>query len=168
MAHPGLPEGAARPCAARNAALAGWEPRAAPAGPPEPVLHLTVLAFSTRCCRRGGRMLPPGAASASRASRRSWFKMAPNYSTTIIHYCHNALLQLTRRPSASWFKVAPTLYEGTSLWPTPAFLEARRAPAQPGAQPWLAGSLVRRQLARPNPSSTGRSSRFRPGALPTK
>ncbi len=33
-AHPGLPGGVGRPCAARSAALAGWKPRAAPASPP--------------------------------------------------------------------------------------------------------------------------------------
>jgi hypothetical protein len=43
--------------------------------------------------------------------------------------------------------MAPALYEGTAPWPTPAFLEARRAIAQPvpqpGEQPWQAGGLVR-------------------------
>ena len=36
MAHPGHPGGAARPCAAWSAALAGWGPRAAIAGSPQP------------------------------------------------------------------------------------------------------------------------------------
>ncbi len=39
-----------------------------------------------------------------------------------------------------------------------------RAPAQPGAQPLPVGSLVRRRRARPSPPSTGRLSRFQPGA----
>lgn len=48
MAHPGLRGGMSCPCAARLSALAGWGPRAPPAGPPEPVLKLTVCARSTR------------------------------------------------------------------------------------------------------------------------
>ena len=34
--------------------------------------------------------------------------------------------------------------EGTFPWPTTASLEAWRAPAQPGAQPWQVEGLVRR------------------------
>jgi hypothetical protein len=60
----------------------------------------------------------------------------------------------TSRRSSSWFKMAPTLYEGTAASPTSAFMEAYRAPAQPGAQPGLAGGLARRQQVRPKPSST--------------
>ena len=79
MAHHGLPGGMARPSSARSAALAGRGPRAAPARPPEPVLHLTLFALSTRrdglcalaprpaahprwrrrCCRNGSRRARP-------------------------------------------------------------------------------------------------------------
>ena len=46
----------------------------------------------------------------------------------------------------------------------PAFLEAWRAPAQPGAQPWQVGGLARRQQARPRPPSNRRLSRVQLGA----
>jgi hypothetical protein len=56
--------------------------------------------------------------------------------------------------SGSWLKVAPGLFEDTALSPTLAFLEALRAPAHSGAQqPWLVGSRVWRQQARPRPTS---------------
>ncbi len=56
--------------------------------------------------------------------------------------------------------MTPGLCEDTFPSHTPAFLEARRAPAQPGAQPSQAGGLARRQQARPNPSSKRRFRAF--------
>ncbi len=58
-----------------------------------------------------------------------------------------------------WFKMAPNFYEGTSAWPTAAYSEAWRGPAQPGAQPeaqpeaqpWRAWGVVRRRRARSSP-----------------
>lgn len=44
---PSLLGGVACPCAALRAALAGWVPRAAPAGPPQRTLTMAVLALST-------------------------------------------------------------------------------------------------------------------------
>jgi hypothetical protein len=52
--------------------------------------------------------------------------------------------------------MAPHLCEGTSPWPIPAYLEAWRSHTQSGAQPLQARCLVRREEARPNPSSTWR------------
>ena len=70
-----------------------------------------------------------------------------------------------RECSRSWLKVAPGLCGGTAPPPTPAFLEACRAPAPPGAQPWHGGGLVRRQHALPKLPSTRRCSRIQPDAL---
>ncbi len=56
MAHSGLLGGVARPCAVQSAALAGWEPRAAPASPPLPALNMTVLALSNTRCPRHRRL----------------------------------------------------------------------------------------------------------------
>jgi hypothetical protein len=52
-------------------------------------------------------------------------------------------------PSAG-LNISPNLCGGTYPRPTPAYLEARRAPAQPGAQPWQVGRRMRRQQARPS------------------
>ena len=60
------------------------------------------------------------------------------------------LLKFSNMCTTSWFKVAPSLCQDRSPSPTLAFLEALRAPVQSGAQqPWLVGSLVWRQQARP-------------------
>jgi hypothetical protein len=56
--------------------------------------------------------------------------------------------------------MAPNVDEGAAPRPTPAYLEAWRAPLQRGAQP----RLVQRQRVRPNPPSALPSSRFQPGA----
>ncbi len=60
-------------------------------------------------------------------------------------------------------KVTPTLCEGISPWPTTANLEAWRAPAQPGAQPWQTGGLVWRQQARRSQPSIWQFWFFQPG-----
>ena len=91
-------------------------------------------------------------------------KVAPNYYTTILHY-YTTPLHYEAWRSASWLIVAPGLGEDTSPSPTPAFPGAWRAPAQPGAQPWLLGDLARRQRARPRPPSKRRCSRFQAGVL---
>ncbi len=48
MAYPGLPGGVGRPCAVRNATMAGRGPRAAPASPPKATLKTPTFALSTR------------------------------------------------------------------------------------------------------------------------
>ena len=68
-------------------------------------------------------------------------------------------------PYEGRFKMTPNPYEGSAPWPNPACVEAWLAPAQPGAQPWLVGSLVRRQKTRPNPPSIRRCSRVQPGSI---
>ena len=90
---------------------------------------------------------------------RSWLNMAPHLPIKTRALCiqtrapnTGALYSNTgARSSSGWLKVAPHLYEGTSPWPTTANLEAWRAPALPGAQPWEVGQLVRRQRPRPRP-----------------
>ncbi len=61
----------------------------------------------------------------------SWFKMAPNYYSTIM---------LLTPSSSTWcpqlVELASHLYEGTAPRPTPAFPEAWRAPVHSEAQPW--------------------------------
>ncbi len=51
---------------------------------------------------------------------------------------------------------SPALYAGTAPWPAAANLEAWRAPAQPRAQSWQAGGLVRpHDPVLPNPQHGG-------------
>ena len=90
-------------------------------------------------------------------------------TTIVINYYtipHTSTLLHPRR-ARSWFKIAPNLSDATAPWLTPAYLESRRAHTQSGALPGLAGGLMRRQQARPNPSSTRRFLRFQPpGSFP--
>ncbi len=64
--------------------------------------------------------------------------------------------------------MAPHLDEDTTPWPTPAYLEARRAPAQSVAQPWQIEGLVRRQQAHPISPSAWRLSHFQPPGRTTR
>jgi hypothetical protein len=100
-------------------------------------------------------------------SRPSWLYEAPNYillyyTTTLLH---GYTATPTRRSAGSWLKVAPSHCGDTSPQPTPVILEAWRAPAQSGGQPWQVGGLARRQRARPRPRSKQRFSRFQPDVV---
>ncbi len=62
-----------------------------------------------------------------------------------------------------------SLFKDTAPSPTPAFLEARAAPAHSAAQPLQAWSLARRQQAGPSPPSKRLFSCFPPsGPSPTR
>ncbi len=69
--------------------------------------------------------------------RASWLKLA------LIKHGHfpvkpgikHGRVRIKQGPPRSWFQQAPNFHEGIAPWPTTAYLEARRAPAQPEAQP---------------------------------